>query len=61
MYSQLYHESALQHHPETAAVTPFWKHGAFQLLHVEATRFDRFLFAEILTADIQPSDRKDLD
>lgn len=60
IYSHLFWESALQQHPETAVVTPFWKHCAFQLLHVEATQFDRFLFGEILTADIQPSDGKDL-
>lgn len=44
-----------------AAVPPFWKHCVFQLLHVEGTGFDRFLFAENLLADIQPTDRKDLD
>lgn len=56
-----YQESALKHYPETAVVTPFWKDSAFQLLHMEATLFDRLLFAQILTADIQPSDRKGLD
>lgn len=56
-----YQESALKHYAETAAVTPFWKDSAFQLLNMEATLFDRLLFAEILTADIQPSDEKSLD
>lgn len=55
-----YQESALKHYPETAVVTPFWKDSAFQLLNTEATQFDRFLVAEILTADIQPSDGKGL-
>lgn len=54
-------ESTLKHYPETAVVTPFWKDSAFQLLNTEATLFDRFLFAEILTADIQLSDGKGLD
>lgn len=61
IYSQLNWESALQPYPETAVVTPFWKHCAFQLLHVEATRFDRFLFTGFLTADNQPRHGKDLD
>lgn len=54
--SQLYQEST-----EPAAVPPFWKHCVFQLLRVEGTGFDRFLFAENLLADIQPTDGKDLD
>lgn len=56
-----YQESALKHYAETAVVTPLWKDSAFQLRNMEATLFDRLLFAEILRADIQPSDGKSLD
>lgn len=56
-----YQESALKHYAETAVVTPFWKDSAFQLLNMEATLSDRLLFAEIFTADIQPSHGKGLD
>lgn len=55
-----YQESALKHCPETA-VNSILEDSAFQLLQMEATQFDRLLFAEILTADIQPSDMKGLD
>lgn len=48
------------HYPETAVVTPLWKDSAFQLLNMEATQFDRFFLAGILTADIPPSDGKGL-
>lgn len=56
-----YQESALKHCPETAVVNSILEDSAFQLLQMEATQFDRLWFAEILTADIQPSDMKGLD